>query len=399
MRKALFCLVAFLLLGFISPVLSTNSPKIEISRLKYEPYPAQPGSYLHVYFNIMNSGTGDAEDLKLVLKPEYPFYLAESENATREIGTIKGLQNAVIDYKIRVAANAVEGENELTLVYKREGGYISVEKLVNINIQTLDANLAVKKFDTLKVAPGEIANLNITAKNEADSYLRDINVKLDLSDLPFSPVNSTEEKRIYQIGSKEEKNLNFNLLVSPDTSAGPYKIPLNISYYDSTGEKYTKKNHLTLIVSSTPEISVGIEESDLLTYGKTGEVTLNLINKGLSEVKFLTIELKDTEDYEIISTPKIYIGDLESDDYDTLEYKLYVNKEITNVPLKLNLDYRDSNNVKYSKEETVNLKLYSGEEMRKYNLVSEDYSIYILAGIGVIAILFYWRRRSRKKKK
>ena len=34
--------------------------------------------------------------------------------------------------------------------------------------------------------------------------------------------------------------------------------------------------------------------------------------------------MKETEDYEIISNPEVYIGNLDSDDYETADYALMV---------------------------------------------------------------------------
>ena len=398
MKKIAFFLGAFLLLGIISPAVSAGSPKIEISQLKYEPYPAQPGSYLHVYFNIMNLGFEDAENLKFVLMPEYPFQLAKSENATREIGTLDAGENAVIDYKLRVALDAVEGENELKILYMKKDGEIAVQKETTINVQTLDANLAVKNFGTLKIAPGEIADLNITTKNEATSYLRYIDLKLDLTGLPFYPINNTEEKRVYQMKVDEEKTFNFRLLASPDAAAGPYKIPLNISYYDSVGEFHNKKNHITLIVSSIPRIDVSIEKSDPIVTMKAQEITLNVINKGLSKIKFLTISLKDSEGYELLSPSKVYIGDMESDDYDTVDFKIYVSRQIDKIPLRVLLNYSDTNNKEYEEESIVDLKVYSRDELKRYNIATEDYSLYIYLILAAVIAFFYWRHRKKKRK-
>jgi hypothetical protein len=397
--KLLFLGTFFLLLAFILPLKAITYKSVDISTLKYEPYPAQPGSYLRLYLNVANTGTEQVDDIIIILKPKYPFYLDKGENATRTIYDLRASDSAIIDYKVRVSLDTVEGENELKLKYSIDGGNSWVEKEVTINIQTQDANLAIKSFESAEVEPGEIADLKIILKNNADSYLRNIKVKLDIGGLSVSPVETTEERSIYQMKSGEEKTLEFKLLVSPDASSGPYKIPVNISYYDSIGNNYLKKNYITLIVSSLPEIDIIVEKSTLLTYGQSGEVTLDVVNKGLSQVKFLTVILENTDDYDILSSSEIYIGDLVSDDYDTTEFKIYVSSQVTQLPLKILLKYRDSNNREYSQEKTVNLRLYTPEELGRYNLVSSDYTIYIIALIVIVILIYLWRRRKKKKRK
>ena len=62
-----------------------------------------------------NTDTEKAENMIIILEPEYPFSLDLNENATRLVKTLGGIDNTVIDYKIRVAAGVVGGENELKL--------------------------------------------------------------------------------------------------------------------------------------------------------------------------------------------------------------------------------------------------------------------------------------------
>ncbi|OYT43690.1 MAG: hypothetical protein B6U88_00315 [Candidatus Aenigmarchaeota archaeon ex4484_56] len=392
MRSKLISLIIICLL--LIPAYADSYALISISTLKYEPSPAQPGKYLRLYLNVENVGTANADNLIIVLEPNYPFYLDKSENATRDIGMLEPSKNAIIDYKIRVASDAVEGDNELKLKYSTDGN-MWIEKKITITIQTLDANLAIKNFESKPIEPGKTNTLKITIKNEADSYLRDINLKLDLSNLPFSPINHTEEKRIYHLESGEEKILKFNLLASPDADSNPYKIPLEISYYDSIGQKYEKTNYVTLIINSKPEIEVALDKSTILSPNKVGEITLDVINKGLTKIKFLTVYLEKSNEYEILSPSMVYIGNLEPDDYDTIDYKIYVKSNSGKFPLKLTLNYRDNNNKIYSEEKTVNLIVYSENDLRRYNFVSEDYTMYIICFIVIIFLLYIYRKKKK----
>ena len=392
MRIKLLSLV--IICSLLMPAYADNYALISISTLKYEPSPAQPGKYLHLYLNVENVGTANANNLIVVLEPNYPFYLDESENATRNIGVLEPSKNALIDYKIRVAGDAVEGDNELKLRYSTDGN-TWIEKKITITIHTLDANLAVKNFKSESAIPGKATTLKIAIKNEADSYLRDINLKLDLSNVPFAPLNQTEEKRIYHMESGEEKTVEFNLLVLPDADSEPYKIPLEISYYDSVGQKYEKTNYITITVSSKPDIIINLDKSTLLTANQQGEITLDVVNRGLTKIKFLTVSLEESDNYELLSPSTIYIGNLEPDDYNTIDFKLYINSNAREIPLKFVLNYRDNNNVAYNEEKTVNLRLYDEKELKKYNFVSENYTFYIVA-IIIIIIIIYLKFRKKK---
>ena len=397
MRQKLFgLLIAVLLTGIIPIVAYADGPSINIIPLRYEPSPAQPGEYLSVWVNVENLGNEKAEDLVVVLVPTYPFFLDEGENATTEIKTLDGMDNSVIKYKVRVAADAVEGENELVIKYSTKDRNVWVEKKLKITIQTLDANLAITGVESREVSPGETTNLKIKLKNEADSYLRDVNIKLNISGSVFLPINSTEDRKIYLIGSKENKTADFDLLVSPNAGCGPYKIPVVISYYDSAGEYYTKTNYITLVVSAEPEIIVNIDKSEILTAGQTGIVSLNIINKGLIDVKFLTVSLKP-EMYEILSPSEVYIGNLDSDDYDTTDFKIHVPEDRKELPLKIELNYKDANNKEYSENYVVNLKLYTQEELKKYSLVPDTTGTTNTIIFIILLFVGYWVYKKLKR--
>ncbi len=395
-QELLSLLIIVLLTGVIPMAAYADGPAINIIPLRYEPSPAQPGEYLSVWVNVENIGNEEAENLLLVLTPTYPFFLDEGENATKEIKTLGGMDNSVIEYKVRIAADAVEGENELTIKYSTKDRNIWVEKILKITIQTLDANLAITGVESKEVSPGEITNLKIKLRNEADSYLRDVNIKLNLSSSTFLPINSTEDRKIYLIGSKEEKTADFDLLVSPNAECGPYKILTYISYYNSAGMYYTKTNYVTLIVTAEPEITVNIDESGILTAGQTGIVSINIINKGLMDIKFLTVSLKP-DGYEVLSPSDIYVGGLDSDDYDTVDFKIHIPENGKELPLKIELVYKDANNKEYLEEPIVNLRLYTQEELINYNLVPDTTGTTNTIIFIILLFIGYWLYKKLKK--
>lgn len=393
---ALITLLA-LPLGLVSAA-DFNFAAITVTPLRYEPFPAQPGSYMKLWISVENIGTEPAEDLLVVLEPQYPFFLDASENATRQIRTLNGKDNTVIDYKIRVAPDAVEGENELRIKYSIKDRDEWTEKVVRIELQTLDANLDVVSVSSANVAPGGVVPLEIKLKNKGDSPLRDISVRLNLSDVPFYPINSISEKKIYLINSSGEEMIAFDIMASPAAICQPYKVPMTLSYKTLDGTQYTKLNYLTIVVGSAPEIIVDIESSEIMTSGKTGIVTLNIINKGLTNIKFLTITLKEG-DYDIISPPEIYIGNLDSDDFDTAEFKIYTGKQGTTLPINVALNYRDSNNGLHQEEKTLPLRLYTADELGRFQLTPPQNNTWLIVIVIAVAVIGYWIYRRRKKRK
>ena len=106
-----------------------------------------------------------------------------------------------------------------------------------------------------------------------------------------------------------------------------------------------------------------------------------------------------TSRFTVISPQEVYVGNIDSDDYETAEFDIYVEKSSSkNLMLPLHLEYMDANNKPYSKDIEVALVLYSKEELKKLGFVQKSNPLIgisiVLASIG---IGFYIRRRLKNK--
>jgi len=101
----------------------------------------------------------------------------------------------------------------------------------------------------------------------------------------------------------------------------------------------------------------------------------------------------------VISINEFYIGNLDSDDVETEDFTIKisdsVDKEI--IPLKVKLEYRgrgEGNNIGYTKEDTVNIKILSEEDYatRLQENKTSSMIIWILIAIPVIfiSLLVLW---------
>lgn len=397
-RKILPIIFIFLLSTLVSATTYTHSVNLQIQILKYDPYPAAPGQYLHVYFNVENSGLEDAEKVTFELVPEFPFFLDESENVTRYFGKIDAIDNVNFDYKLRVSPNAVEGWNEIKLRYTI-GGDIWIEKTFDIYIQTPDSIISIENVRTVpdEIEPGKSGELRLTLKNLADSDLRNIVVTLDLSSLPFSPISGTNEKVIKMLKSGESTNIIFDLVVEPDTSCGIYKVPVSIQYFDYLDNEYEKSYYVTIVVGSEPKLKFDVESSDVLKQGDAGIVTITVANKGLIDVKFLTVIVNETNEFKILSpSNEFYIGSLDSDDYETFEVRLWVNNGNNKIEIPVTLEYLDSNNNLHIEHRTINLRLYTSSEIAKMKMKNSSFLVYII--VILIIVFGYFGYKKWKKR-
>ena len=380
---------------------------VRVSFVNQEPDPAEPGKYVDVRFKFENNGPDQAKDVVIELLPEYPFSLDPGKSAIKKLGALHARQlgetAVIIKYKLRIDKNVVEGENELKLRYKFDGyGWIEPDNF-NINIQTHDAILAVDavSIDKKTLEPGSSGIVKIKLANKADSILKDIKVTLGLGDLPLVPIDSTNEKSIYKIDSRQSYEFEFKVLAKPNADSGVYNVPLSVSYLDELGKSYLKNVTIGLTIGAKPDLSITLDDSEIYESGKSGEIFVKIVNKGVTDIKFMNIKLMPSDNYRILSNEEVYIGNIDSDDYETADFELFIggSKE-KKVSLPVVLEYKDANNNDFKERIELMLDLYSASEAKKFGLKKGNGFVgNLVIVVIVVAGLFIYRKWRKHKKK
>jgi len=347
LRKELLVFIFVLLVASVSAQ-ALVAPRFNVTFMNQDPDPARPGSYVDLRFKIQNDGEATAEDVMVRIAPEYPFSLDPGEDPLRSLGDIPGYGNSrnvmVVKYTLRVADDAVQGVNTIRIQY-RLGDSQWITEEFDIDVRTVDATVSIQSVETIpeKVQPGEPAKVRIKVKNIADSTLRDVTVKFDLAlstievpsqaqvtqsnlydMIPFAPLRSVTEQKIKTLLPGEEYTFSYDMITYPDAEPRVYKIPVQVQFRDDLDEQYEKNDIVGIIVSSKPDLRVLLDSTTLNTGVATGEVVVRFVNKGLADVKFLNVELDRSDSYEIISAEEVYLGNIDSDDYETAEFTLHV---------------------------------------------------------------------------
>ncbi|MBI3027473.1 hypothetical protein HYY70_05145 [Candidatus Woesearchaeota archaeon] len=415
MKKAILVIVFIMCTSFALAAVNTvyygESPRIAVSLASQDPDPVEPGKIVEVSFKLDNQGAL-AKEVVFEIMPEYPFSILPGESSAKDVGTLGTSQDTAtsvfVKYKLKVDQTAVDGNHEMKVRYKISGfdSWTTVEDLT-VKVQSKDAILSIEKVSTIPeiVAPGSKARLVIDLKNHATSLLKDIKVTLDLGKsgdkvTPFAPIGSTNEKVIPLINAQSSVPLDFNLVVDPNAGSNVYKVPLDLQYSDILNKNHSKTLTLALIVGVEPDVSVYIDSTKVYTAGNTGDVTVKIVNKGLTDIKFLNVKLDKSENYKVLSPYEMYIGNIDSDDYETADFRLSVEKTSKDkAVLPLIIEYKDANNKDYTKKVNLELPLYSNSEAKKLGLVeSSNYSLIFVVVIVLAAAFFtygIWKKRRK----
>jgi len=244
-----------------------------------------------------------------------------------------------------------------------------------------------------QIEPGEVAKLSLNIENNLGEDIKNIIVSLDLSEVPFAPYQSSSQQAIEELEDNEDEKVNFEIIALAKADSGVYKIPVKISYNSTE-----KTSFISLTINAKPKLRVDYEGT--LIKGKNNDLSIKIINSGLSDVKLLSAEISNVLGLQILTPKYIYIGDLDSDDFDVAEFKVFIKENapgLINLPVKIN--YRDSTNKEINKQISLSLKTYTKEEAVKLGLIKKDTTlIYIFIIVGLILIYIIYRKIKKRRR-
>lgn len=377
-----------------------QSAYLTFSLLNQNPDPVAPGELLELRLKVENKGSDPASDVVLELVPGFPFS-ANGAERTKSLGTLSGFQKGkdavIIRFLLTVDGSSGSGISPVALRYKASGkDWASIDNL-NITIRQRDLPLGVTSaiFQPEQPVQGKPSTLKLEITNFGTSDALNLRAKINRTD-SFSPSGSAGEKFIPLIRPKGRATAEFSLITLPTAKSGLATVPVLITYSDSSGRNYTLSQQFTVAVGTTPNLSASIISSDLLKAGVKREVTIEIVNKELADIKFLTATLVRAGHYEIISSEAVYLGDLDSGDSDTVSYDVFFKKP---GPLLLSLEYADQFNNARQQEVEVPARIYSSSEARALGMEKNSGKGMLITVAIVVAGVFAYRMFRRRRKK
>jgi len=245
------------------------------------------------------------------------------------------------------------------------------------------------------IAPGESGTIEVTIRNNANFELIDVRAQINLPD-EIKFLNSVSKKKIGRVDSGETIEIKYDVISTPNAAEGIYNATITVDYVNHIGDERQDDDVFgILVIKSEPKIFAQIDSTEIYKGSDIGEVTITLVNNHLADLKFLTVELLESEEYKIISANKEYVGDLDSDDFESIDFRLSVNKKKGTVPLKAKLSYMDSLNKEYVEELIIPLNILSPAELG----IGEGGTARVIVVVILLAVVGYYLYKRYKKKK
>ncbi|USN45733.1 MAG: hypothetical protein H6502_01215 [Candidatus Woesearchaeota archaeon] len=380
---------------------------IKATFLGQDPDPVGPGDYVDLRWKIENYG-GTSDDLTFKINLQYPFSLDAGESLEKNIGSLDGYQVAengvIVKWRVRVASDAVEGTSNVNLNFWNTNdpeSYSGETAERAVTIRSSDSGIDIREVivEPKEAELGKTFDLTVNLVNRGSSFVN--NVKISTHDESFIPINTANQKVISRMLAGESKSVTFKFFVDPSADVSVHPLPIYINYTDKFGTSYSINSIIGIPVNVIPLYLTNLETTEIFQAGQNGEVVVSISNIGKNDINFVVLELLDGEGYEVIGSTKNYLGNLESDDFETGQYNMYVEPTVQdNVPLNFMIYYSDSYDRSYNETFVINHRIYSKEEGMRLGLVAKpNYVGNIILLLIVVGIVFFvWKRRGKKKR-
>ena len=119
----------------------------------------------------------------------------------------------------------------------------------------------------------------------------------------------------------------------------------------------------------------------------------------MSDAKFVELEINKGK-YNLLSEKKYYIGDIDSNDFESIKIETFFEKDSpNNINLPVSIIYKDELNKEYQDSFDLNLRVYSESEAIKLGLLENSNTVLYVFGILLTGVIYFIYRRLKKKVK
>jgi len=211
---------------------------LKVSVVNQDPYPAVPGEYVKILFQVSGVESADCGDISLELIENYPLRFDPGFNPVQilKAGTFaRGYSsNWLVPYTVRIDSSALDGDAEIEILYSTKGrDSFKLSQKYNLRIEEVraDFQVFVRSYDySNNRFVLEILNI---AKNDIKSLVLMI----------------PSQDNIKVLGGNRNiiGDLDSNDYTSTDFTAVPKdgRIFLELEYTDKIGERRTIEKELT----------------------------------------------------------------------------------------------------------------------------------------------------------
>lgn len=427
-RKTALLTVLLVTSLFLTPLSATElelsrntEPSFKVGVVMTEPEEIRPGEeFLRVKVWIENLDPERTyRGVAVELKPRFPFSARGSME--KFLGDFGPHRSSIVEFVLEVSDKAYEGEYKLPLMLNFSdtfGMEYSLRKDIELRVD------GFPKVDLLKYRlfgtprPGSEVTIQLDLINRGTGKARNLEVRVGIEsasirrettshqrsfrkskrtqyseevhsiteqitkspptlftqqrqfpiveELPLGLLEEDSKKFLGVLYPLDKRRVTFNVIISGDAKSGVYHIPVEMRYMDED-EIIVEETSISIEVSGEPELEIIPREYPReVSPGDEFSLKVDVINRGETDAKYVLLMLESNQT-DSISPEEVYIGTLEPDDFDTVEFDISLKEELIGkeVILLLRAHYKDFNNMDKLYEEELKLELAKPEYLRK----------------------------------
>lgn len=369
------------------------------------PSSVEQGNFVYLDVRLSNLGTDDLRDVSINLVENDYFKIAKGNDIKKELGIVGSNNYAVAKFKVYVNENTPSGLN--TVEFKiNSNGFVS-SYFFDILVEEKNPKISINNLSINTIETGSSQKLTFNIKNDNSVDLNNVLISLDLANVEtkvFSTLKGTNQILIKKLKIGESQKVEFEVSTIPDAKSKQYLLPIKVSFEDSMSNSYTQDLTASVRVYSKPLILFKLDSQDIYTIGR-GKVSFAISNPGVSTIKGVSIQVLKSDDYEVIQGSNQYVGNLNPDDFQTIQTDVYL-KNSKAVTMKVKLTYLDSYNVLNSKIVEVPLSIYNNDNLVSFGLggvkssgSSSLVNFFIVLIIAIVSYFIGRKIRVSKSKK
>jgi len=249
----------------------------------------------------------------------------------------------------------------------------------------------------LTLYPGEEGRVTIEIENNENFDIEGVSIALILDEFPFTSIGSSE-RGVDDIDEDDEERVTFTIRSSTDINPGDYNIPYSLKYINAENDTETleKTGSFGLRVTAKTELDFSVEIRGNAIVGEEGRVSLEVINRGLGEIKSVSVKIFP-EGFELLSKDNVFIGTVDADDTDIASFDVVY--KTTNPSLSVRIEYKDFDNKDFMETVSLPFKVYTKEQALELGLIQKsNTSRNVGLVVVVLVIWFIWRNVKKRKR-
>jgi len=389
MKKVMFLLLLLVGMSFAATT-ATPSLTLTVSNISET---VRPGSSFLLQMLVVNNGGGTAKNLTVEPVIAKPFRIKTGTSDVANIGDISLGQSGSAKLYLYVLPDTPGDVYDLDVVTSYNSGNkrFSLTRTVSILIEA-SPTLEIIDAEYGIIYPGDSATLTLEIRNIGNGKARNIRALYANSSGAILPSGSAVAY-VESLEPGKTKMVDIPISIMGDAEAGSYSVNVVVSYEDEDGTPQTElARSIGLGVQSNIELKTYFDNGRVIQ-NIPSEVVISIANTGPSTAQYLEVMPTSKSGFKV--TPEvIYIGNLESDDFDTAEFEI-TSANAGDQQLELQLVYKDKFNNEQMVTRKIGITALTPKEAAAFEQrsLAPYFLLLILIGVGI----WYWRRRKKQK--